>query len=126
MAFGQIIATSHVGLKVEWDTILDNTGNSYNQDKAKFFAPRNGTYQFTIVSMNPENGNAFLALMVGEDQICLALASGAITQTGVCTRVVGIREGQDVWVKNPVGGGNTYYGNGVTSFSGVLLHPDVE
>ena len=43
---------------LKFDKILNNNGNAYNPTTGTFTAPFNGTYEFSIVMLNANNGYA--------------------------------------------------------------------
>ena len=110
---------------VPWDGILDNVGDGYNETTHKFTAPVTGIYQFTITVMNSDVFLTYLFMAVDGAHVCKALAVHDGRQTGVCSRVVRLNAGQEVWAENKRDFDMSYYGNGYTSFSGVLLQVEV-
>ena len=86
--------------------------------------PQAGTYRFTVTVMNAQAGDeVYLRLMVNGTGSCVALAAGVGKfQTGVCTQVVRLAAGDEVWVINPHWGSTYLYRQDFTSFEGFMIH----
>ena len=54
--------------KIVFNNVLSNVGNGYNETTGIFTAPRNGTYQFTLVTMATGGGHYAQLRLNGERQ----------------------------------------------------------
>ena len=100
-------------------------GDGYDVDSAKFMAPHGGTYRFTVTVMNEDGEeNVYAQLMVNGSESCQALAAGEGNkfQTGVCSQVVRLAAGDEVWVVNPHWSTNNHYHKDFTTFEGFMIH----
>ena len=111
------------------DVVVDSVGGGYDSKTGIFTVPTAGTYCF-IATATPwsEDVTAVcsLQIMVDEKRVAILAARGK----GRCTghAAVQLRERQKVWLKAVVWDGhreNMYYGHWVTTFTGMLIHPDL-
>ena len=107
-----------------WEDILENVGDGYDANTGKFMAPQAGTYRFVLTVMNAQAGDeVYLHLVVNGAGSCVALASEVERfQTGVCTQVVRLAAGDEVWVINPDWGATYLYRKDFTAFEGFMIH----
>ena len=82
-----------------WGTVLENVGGGYNASTGMFVAPLGGSYHFTATVMSTEpQDRAYLTLKVKGMELCSALARGFRLETGVCSHVMRLAAGEEVWV----------------------------
>ena len=75
--------------------------------------------------MNHDDGTqVYMKMMSSAGELCDVVAALDQFQTGICTRVVRLDQGQEVWT-TCFDQETKYHGNGYTSLSGVLLQPEV-
>ena len=105
---------------------MENVGGGYDAATGKFVAPQPGSYHFTVTVMNKNPHDlAYMTLKRNGMTVCRALAAGrgSTLQTGVCTRVVQLAAGDEVWVINP-DWADTYQHH-FTAFEGFMIHGQV-
>ena len=70
---------------------------------------------------------AYMSLFKKDVRLCSALAAGegAIFQMGVCTRVVHLAVGEEVWAVNPYWSITEAYNLYYTTFEGFMIQGDV-
>ena len=120
----QIFATNSI---IIFGQILGNVGGGYNAITGKFVAPVGGTYRFTVTVMNDAAGEkAYVELMKNGAHLCVALAHGGnAKQTGVCSRVIHVAAGEEVWAVNPSWASNNGYHRTYTALEGFLLYREL-
>ncbi|XP_045170114.2 complement C1q subcomponent subunit B-like [Mercenaria mercenaria] len=130
------------GMKLPFDTIVENMGEAYNKAAAEFTCPISGTYLFSLniackkdsyveVSVEINNGKSpprYILNTVCDHRKRPLLGVSSLycgnTQNGG-TAIVSLAQDETVTVKKmwPVGGVSTIIGNGFSTFSGYLLRP---
>ena len=111
-----------------WGHVQENVGNGYDAASGRFVSPQAGTYHFTVTVMNINGSDqAYLSLFMKDTGLCSAVAAGEgdIFQTGVCSRVVRLAVGEEVWVINPYWSIAEAYNLYYTTFEGFMIHGDV-
>ena len=113
---------------IVWGHVQENVGGGYNEVSGKFVAPQAGTYRFTVTIMNKNPSDlAYMSLKMDGVHLCSALAAGqgSILQMGVCTRVVQLAAGGEVWVINPDWSEVGDFHHDYTTFEGLMIHGDI-
>ncbi|XP_070179921.1 putative leucine-rich repeat-containing protein DDB_G0290503 [Littorina saxatilis] len=106
------------------DEIISNVGGGYNDHTGVFTAPVSGCYCFMVTSCPCDSDLSIygrLDIILDDDNIGYLRATG----TGMCAShtAVHVNAGQKVWLRTYIG--STFYGNWRTTFTGVLLQPDL-
>lgn len=105
--------------------VVTNISGSYNGKTGIFTCPAPGTYCFLATSSpNERDDNKMAAVdIVVDNRVMGGLCSyGFRWSTGHC--VVKLKAGQQVWLRT-VDGEHTFAGEWWTTFSGMLLQPEV-
>lgn len=128
------------GMKIKFDTVVENLGNAYNKQTGEFTCPIAGTYLFSLdivcskgsyieASVEVNNGSPRYILNTICDHRKRTAADGypfycGETQNGG-TAIVQLKVGDRVSVKKvwPVIDVSTIVGKDLSSFSGYLLRP---
>ena len=108
-----------------WGEVRNNVGDGYNVTTGKFVAPLRGVYRITVSVMNDGNNDrAITQIIHNENALCSAMAAGHgdKNQFGMCSQVVCLAAGDEVWVVNPQWSSTVQYYRGYTTFQGFLLH----
>ncbi|XP_045168890.2 uncharacterized protein LOC123531736 [Mercenaria mercenaria] len=129
------------GMKLPFDTIVENIGEAYNKAAAEFTCPISGTYLFSLniackkdsyveISVEISNGSyspRYILNTVCDHRKRALLGGGSLycgnTQNGG-TAIVSLAQGEKVtvkrlWPRN--GSGTVILGGGFSTFSGYLL-----
>ena len=109
---------------VQFNRVLTNVGNGYDQKTGIFTAPFSGLYTFHLHFIGGlHNGSTDLGLYAGGQVIAVAFAEGENkddNDQGSCTAVVDLLRGDEVSVKFYYGNPQIW-GSRLTSFSGCLF-----
>ena len=114
--------------RIVWGNVQENVGGGYDAASEKFAVPQAGTYHFTVTIMNKNPSDlAYMSLKTDGIHLCSALAAGqgSFLQMGVCTRVVQLAAGEDVWVINPDWSEVGEFHRDYTTFEGFMIHGNI-
>ncbi|KAK2832836.1 hypothetical protein Q5P01_016725 [Channa striata] len=110
---------------IVFNQVLVNQGSAYNNDSGVFVAPVAGIYQFVFAAqLCRGDHNNIWNFIVNRDRrmSCHAQVSGGDTTLNTCYFMVELQKGDQVWVKQNVGGCAWASSASKTiTFSGVLL-----
>ena len=108
------------------DSVFTNVGSGYSGQTGVFTAPLAGTYCF-MMTASPNKADrankAKLDIVLENVMKGYMFSSGTSWSTG--HTVIKVSAGQKVWLRTYSGREYTFNGGGWTSFSGMLLQPDL-
>ena len=108
---------------LQFDQVLYNQGNAFDNNTGDFTAPVAGTYVFIFHTESYLNVGAHSYIMANGTEICRTdVYDSDGYELGSCSAVVHLSVGERVWVE-PLGGPRYYYGQ-TTSFIGFLISDD--
>ena len=108
------------------DDVYTNVGSGYSSQTGVFTAPVAGTYCFMATASPNEadnDKNAKLAIVLENVMKGYMFSSGYSWSTG--HTVIKVSAGQKVWLRTYSGGEYTFDDGWWTTFSGMLLQPDL-
>ncbi|XP_061568895.1 multimerin-2-like [Cololabis saira] len=108
-----------------FNQVMVNQGSAYDNHTGVFTAPFAGVYQFVFAAQlcrGDHNNNWYFMTNGHQRMLCHAQMSGGDTSLNTCFYMEELKKGDQVWVKQKVGGCAWANSNSKTiTFSGVLL-----
>ncbi|XP_060602846.1 caprin-2-like [Ruditapes philippinarum] len=118
----------HAGIhqNIIFETVVTNVGNGYHSHVGTFIAPVSGTYVFSTTLVSFYHVNAHAEFVKNGQLVTTMYVSGgeAAWDTTSQTIVLQLQKGDDVVVQNK-DPDKSFYGSGLSTFSGFLLFEDL-